>query len=168
MRTSTHGEAARPISGRAMARSAPLAACLLLAAARAPAADVLWEWNDAALEAAIAARQLPFVQTRTMTMLTVAMFEAVNAVEPRYEPYALKEGPAAGASAEAAAAAAGRAVLTALFPERRPAWEQLCATSLGPPDRGVDAPAPEAPGGEEGVSAPRRARQGQPASSAEP
>jgi hypothetical protein len=93
-------------------------------------ADALSEWNDAALAAALAARQLPFVQTRTMALVDVAMFDAANGVESRYEPYVLREGPVSGASEEAAASAAGHAVLVALFPDGRAAWDQLLASSL--------------------------------------
>lgn len=127
-RTGFHPDA----SERARAQVLRLAAIagLILAPSRAARADVLWEWNDAALGAAVAAKQLPFAQTRTMAMLNVAMFDAVNGVEPRYEPYALREAPARDASVEAAAAAAGRAVLASLFPDQARAWDQLYATSL--------------------------------------
>lgn len=103
---------------------------LVLAPLRATQADVLWEWNDAALGAVVAAKQLPFIQTRTMAILNVAMFEAVNAAEPRYETYAAPQPPARDASAEAAAAAAGRVVLAAAFPDQAKAWDQLYSTSL--------------------------------------
>ncbi|HZY02790.1 MAG TPA: vanadium-dependent haloperoxidase [Anaeromyxobacteraceae bacterium] len=119
------------------------------AATRPVRADVLWEWNDAALAAVVGTKQLAFVQNRMMTLLDVAMYEAVNAVERRYEPYAFRTDPVPGASAEAAAAAAGRAILLALFPEQRGAWDQLYATSLA---RVADAQARE-----RGVSVGERA-----------
>ena len=101
-------------------------------------ADVLLEWNDAALVAVVGTKQLAFVQNRMMTMLDVAMFDAVNAIERRYEPYAFRADPVSGASAEAAAAAAGRAILTALLPGQKGTWDQLYATSL---ERVADASA---------------------------
>lgn len=100
------------------------------AASSSARADVLWEWNDAALAAALEAKQLPPAQTRTMAIVNVAMFDAVNAVERRYQPYAFRTDPAPDASAEVAAAAAARATLAALFPERKEAWDRLYATSL--------------------------------------
>ncbi|HYQ82004.1 MAG TPA: vanadium-dependent haloperoxidase, partial [Anaeromyxobacteraceae bacterium] len=103
-------------------------------------ADVLWEWNDAALAAVVGTKQLAYVQTRTMTLLDVAMYDAVNAVERRYQPHAFRAEPVPGASAEAAAAAAARAVLAALLPEQRGTWDQLYATSLA---RVADAQARE-------------------------
>jgi hypothetical protein len=65
-----------------------------------------------------------------MATLDVAMFDAVDAVEPRYRPYAWSEQPVAGASAEAAAAGAAHAVLAALFPDHAESWDRLLATSL--------------------------------------
>lgn len=136
------------MSGGAVRRVAVLGlACF--AATRPVRADVLWEWNDAALAAVVGTKQLAFVQNRMMTLLDVAMYEAVNAVERRYEPYAFRTDPVPGASAEAAAAAAGRAILLALFPEQRGAWDQLYATSLA---RVADAQARE-----RGVSVGERA-----------
>jgi hypothetical protein len=107
-----------------------VAALALLAAPGAALADVIWEWNDATLQAVVAAKQLPYQQARTMALLNVAMFEAVNAVEPRYQPYLAQEGTASGDSAEAAAAAAGRAVLTGLFPDRKSDWDRLATVAL--------------------------------------
>lgn len=136
------------MSGGAVRRVAVLGlACF--AATRPVRADVLWEWNDAALAAVVGTKQLAFVQNRMMTLLDVAMYEAVNAVERRYEPYAFRTDPVPGASAEAAAAAAGRTILLALFPEQRGAWDQLYATSLA---RVADAQARE-----RGVSVGERA-----------
>jgi hypothetical protein len=106
-------------------------------------ADVLGEWNDAAVDAVVVAKLLPPAGSRVMAVLDVAMFDAVNAVRPRYEPYAWREGPVRDASAEAAAASAAHTVLAALFPDRRKAWDDLLAASLasvpaGPPrDRGI-------------------------------
>ena len=103
---------------------------LLLTLPRWASADTLWEWNDAALAATVAARQPPFVATRVMAILDVAMFDAANAVERRYAPYALREPPPPAASSEAAAAAAAHSVLTIVFPDRTGAWDALLAASL--------------------------------------
>src|ERR1700757_857022 len=62
---------------------------VVLAVVLAPTAraDVLSDWTDTGLKAAIAAKQPPFVQTRTMAMVHVAMFNAVNGIERRYASY---------------------------------------------------------------------------------
>jgi hypothetical protein len=119
---------------RPLPRSAAvLGICLLAGLGLAPArgkADVLVEWNDAAVDAIVAAKLLPPAGTRVMAILDVAMFDAVNAVEPRYEPYAWREGRSRDANAEAAAAAAAYTVLLALFPDRGTTWDGLLAASL--------------------------------------
>ncbi len=93
-------------------------------------ADVISEWNQIALVGTTAARQLPPDATRTMALVHLAMFEAVNAVQQRYAPYAFKGRAPAGASAEAAAAAAARSVLLRLFPDQRQEVEASYAASL--------------------------------------
>ncbi|HWW94151.1 MAG TPA: vanadium-dependent haloperoxidase [Vicinamibacteria bacterium] len=126
--------------------AASLAAAITLLFLCTPGAargDVLWDWTDAAMTAATGAKQLPFEQTRTMAILHVAMFDAVNAIERSYAPYRQPPVPASGASPEAAAAAAGHAVLTGLFPEQRATWDVLLASSLsalpgGPRQGGLD------------------------------
>jgi hypothetical protein len=74
-------------------------------------------------------------------MMHVAVFNAVNAIEQRYPPYGLKVRAPAGASADAAAFAAARAVLVKLFPEQRETLEKAYAASLGriSAARGVEA-----------------------------
>src|SRR5262249_18606939 len=82
-------------------------------------ADVIMDWNAKA-DAIAAQVQLPgFPHGRTLAMMHVAMFEAVNAIEHRYAPYKLKLTAEPGASKEAAAAAAGYYVLLAVYPDRR-------------------------------------------------
>ena len=78
--------------------------------------DVLRDWTTAALEAA--AKQPPYVQSRTMAMVHVAMFDAINSVDARYTPYKVKAVATLGTSAEAAAAVAAHDVLISLFPDQ--------------------------------------------------
>lgn len=112
-------------------RSLPLlfAAALLLPRAVA-GADVVLDWNELALAHVVAAGQLPPDGARTMAMVHVAMFDAVNAVDRRYLPYAFDERATGDVSPEAAAAAAAHAVLAGLFPDRRPAIDDALAASL--------------------------------------
>ena len=49
--------------------------------------DVLNDWTDVALASAAAARQSPFVQTRTMAMVHLALFEAINGADGPYTSY---------------------------------------------------------------------------------
>ena len=88
-------------------------------------ADVITDWNDVALEAVIAAREAQPTQARSVTMVHVAMFEAVNAIDRRYARYATKVAPASGASREVAAATAAHAVLTKLYPNQRATFDRV-------------------------------------------
>jgi hypothetical protein len=117
-------------------RKSNLSTCLVVGAIFllpiGAAADVVTEWNEIALANAVAAKQLPPDQSRTMAMVHAAMFDAVNAVEPRYHPYKTKARAAPGTSKEAAAAAAARAILIKLYPGAQDALEKAYAASLAP------------------------------------
>ena len=65
-----------------------LAASLAFAAPRgvAAAGDVA-EWNLLGLEAAVAGGQNPIVVSRTMAMMHLAVHDALNGIERRYEPW---------------------------------------------------------------------------------
>jgi hypothetical protein len=93
-----------------------LIACGLLVLPGVACADAVLDWNAVALASVIAAKQLPPDGARTMAMVHIGIFNAVNAVENRYTPYLFTGRADAGTSAEAAVAAAARAILTKLFP----------------------------------------------------
>jgi hypothetical protein len=106
-----------------------LLALVLSPLATAGFADVVGDWNDVALAQVEAARQLPPEGARTMAMVHVAIFDALNALDRRYVPYAFDGSAPAGASAEAATAAAARTVLVRLLPERRDPIEAAYAAA---------------------------------------
>src|SRR5262249_17525827 len=91
----------------AMAALLPSPACF---------ADAVLDWNEVALARVVASGQPPPDGARTMAMVHVAIFDAVNAIEQRYKPYAFSGAAPAHASADAAAAGAARTVLNGLFP----------------------------------------------------
>ncbi len=101
-------------------------ACLILLAsvwAAAPArADVITQWNEQVFKLGGA--------SRTLAMVHVAMFDAFNAIQPRYQPYLQLPAPPAGAMAEAAAAAAAYGVLVRLLPARVAELNAILASSL--------------------------------------
>jgi hypothetical protein len=90
--------------------------------------DVLRDWTAAALE--VAAKQPPYVQSRTMAMVHVAMFDAINSVDARYTPYKVKAVASPGTSADAAAAAAAHDVLASLFPDQTPSLDAKLDISM--------------------------------------
>jgi hypothetical protein len=96
-------------------RTIPLA-LLWSCMATASMADAVSDWNEKTVDF-VTNRQLPPPQAeRVMAMVQVAMFDAVNSIEPRYRP-AIAQVPAPkAASKEAAAAAAAASVLTGLYP----------------------------------------------------
>jgi hypothetical protein len=105
-------------SSRRSARlSGSLVALLALAAMpRAATADEVFDWNVTGFEATATGGQNAIVISRTMAMLHLAVHDALNAIDRRYEPY-LYEGRAEPSAAPAAAiAAAARDVLVGVIP----------------------------------------------------
>ena len=95
---------------------------------RAAHADVIMDWN--AKGDAIAAEKQVLLQTRVMSMLHIAMFEAVNAIERRYAPYKLTLSADRATSKEAAAATAAHDVLLSIYPDQKAALDTALAASL--------------------------------------
>ena len=93
------------------------AAAAILHASTCPA-DAVLDWNEVALAASVAAKQLPPDGARALAMMHVAMFDAANAIERRYRPYAFKGRAHPGTSTDAAVSAAARDVLLNLFPDQ--------------------------------------------------
>ena len=86
-------------------------ACL----AQAPcSADVITDWDAKASAVASPAA----LGQREVTIVDLAMFDAVNSITRKYAPYVAREDDVAHASAEAAAASAAATALEKLHPER--------------------------------------------------
>lgn len=104
----------------------------LLAAAHAPPAtanDVL-TWNETAVNAAAANGQNNIQITRTLAMVQGAVHDALNAITRRYAAYYF-EGPGeAGASPEAAVAAAAHTVLVGVIPSVGTPAQKVAALAL--------------------------------------
>lgn len=92
------------------------------------AADEVFDWNVTGFEATAAGGQNTVVISRTMTMMHLAVHDALNAIERRYEPYLyvidrpfqphLYAGMAdPAATANAAIAAAARDMLVGIVPD---------------------------------------------------
>jgi hypothetical protein len=107
---------------RRLARTAvaaiTLSVALAFAAPRgAAAANDVADWNVIGIDAAVAGGQNPIHVSRTIAMMHLAMHDALNAVDRRYEPY-LYFGPIdRSADAGVAVAAAARDVLVAVIPD---------------------------------------------------
>jgi hypothetical protein len=94
------------------------------------AGDVIVQWNELAVQSvASQPPRVPF--PRNLALVHVAMFDAVNAIERAYAPYAVDDIKASrGASAEAAAAQAARDTLVALYPSRQAIYDAALAEDL--------------------------------------
>jgi hypothetical protein len=87
----------------------------LLSGSAAARADAVLDWNEIAVNTAIANGQDPFHQARTAAIVQLAVFEAVNSIKGDYRPYLGSIVAPHGASADAAAIEAAYKVLSAYF-----------------------------------------------------
>ena len=95
--------------------------------------DMVLKWNEIALQAIRVDRSPPPIAARNLAVLHVAIYDAVMAIERIHQPYMFEANPLAGASSEAAAAAAAHRVLTSLYPRQRDHFDlmlQQCWTNL--------------------------------------
>ena len=108
-----------------------LVALALLSLAAAPSyADVVTDWNSAALDSIRADRTTPPQAARALAILHVAIYDAVNGITRTHEPYLVGEEAPGAASIVAAASAAGHRVLGELFPTHQEAFDALHAAAL--------------------------------------
>ena len=91
-------------------------AIVLLATAQPALANVITDWNEKAV-ALVQPLMPPPQGHRAMTMVNLAMFEAVNSVEHRYQPYLAQVDAAPAVLQDAAAAVAAATVLIGLLPQ---------------------------------------------------
>ena len=111
-----------------------LASCVFaLALIVAPAvagADVVTQWNSAALDAIRSNRTTPPIASRALAILHVSMFDAVNGIDHWYKPFFVHGRPRDEASKEAAASAAAHRVLVELFPTHATTFDELHRATL--------------------------------------
>jgi hypothetical protein len=88
-----------------------LATAAIVGFAQPASADVITDWNDRAVAHVIGRSLGPPPAERIIAMTHVAMFDAINSIERRYQPYLVQIEASVTASKEAAAAAAAGTVL---------------------------------------------------------
>jgi hypothetical protein len=93
-------------------------------------ADVITDWNEKAVAFVSKQRLLPPQAERVIASVHLAMFDAVNSIEPRYRPYRLAVMTTKDASPEAAAAVAAGMVLAGLHPKDTEELNSLMAAYL--------------------------------------
>ena len=123
---------AKRLTVRSIGINAVMAAALLaITVVGRASVDEVARWNQLATDATIAAKTNPLAESRIFAILHVAIHDAVNAVDPRYEPYQPRTSPApAGASAEAAIAGAAHATLVALLPGSKATFDAALEETL--------------------------------------
>jgi hypothetical protein len=96
-------------------------------------ADAVINWNTIMLRAIWTAGTPPTLTSRVEAMVGVAVYDAVDGIDPAFEFYAvpgLKGKPARGASREAAAIAAADTVLNSLYPGQKAMFDAEYEASL--------------------------------------
>jgi hypothetical protein len=104
----------------------------LLSLGTSAPADVITDWNEKASALVTKHRMLPPQAERVIACMHVAMFDSVNAVDRRYQPYGTSITAPKDASKEAAAAVAAEGVLARLFPKDADELHSVLATYLVP------------------------------------
>src|SRR4029450_2765856 len=93
-------------------------------------ADVITDWNNAALDAIRAGHTSPPIASRSLAILHVSIYDAVNGIARTHEPYLGQSEVPASASREAAASAAAHQALVYLFPASTSSFDALHAAIL--------------------------------------
>ena len=134
-------------------------------ASGAPAGgDAVISWNaragEAATKACIAPLDDPFHESRMYAMMHIAIHDALNAIDRRFQPYAFDKRVEPGASPEAAVAAAARDVMVPLLgqlPRELPFITQACinaaTASVEVAYTAALAAVPDAPAKTQGIAA---------------
>ena len=112
--------------------------CSFVFALQLAHADVVTDWNERAVTAGYTARVTPGVSARCIAMVHLAMFEALNSIEPRYTPYRTRLATESSASREAAAASAAHYLMVRLYSDQAKEMDKALEASLaavpdGPP-----------------------------------
>src|ERR1700738_2416451 len=92
-------------------------ALLVITVSSRASVDEVTRWNQIATDASTTPNTDALTETRIFAIVHVAIHDAVNAVESRYEPYLPRTSPVPTASIEAAIAAAAHDTLVGLLPE---------------------------------------------------
>jgi len=93
-------------------------------------ADVVTDWNNAALDAIRNGHTPPPIASRSLAILHVSIYDAVNGIARTHEPYLVQSEVPASASREAAASTAAHGALVSLFPAAESSFHALHAAIL--------------------------------------
>ena len=109
--------------------AAAIGAGMAFAVSLSARANVITDWDETATT--IVTSMPPYTAQRLMGMVDVAMFDAVNSIERRYQPYLVQLTADPATSKEAAAAAAAATVLATIDPKTANDVKAALTTYLG-------------------------------------
>ena len=92
--------------------------------------DVVIDWNTAALDAIRVGKTAPPIASRSLAILHVSIYDAINGITRTHEPYLVQSIASSSASREAAASAAAHQALINLFPASASSFDTLNAAIL--------------------------------------
>jgi hypothetical protein len=122
-----------PLRVRSLGLCLAAAALIALSASASARADTVTDWNVNAVNALVTtAGQGPTVSTVHLAMVHSAVYDAVNSIDERYEPYLVEVRARDWYSKDAAVAAAAYRVLLGIVPTQEPALTPLYNASLAP------------------------------------
>lgn len=108
-----------------------LLALALLLCNRLCAQNVVVQWNAIASTTIVSTGKEASVASGVwFAYVHLAVFDAVNAIDHRFQPYLFTANPPAGANKDAAAVAAAYSVLVSYFPSQQPVLEPLYNDSI--------------------------------------
>src|SRR5204863_7340303 len=93
-------------------------------------ADVVTDWNTAALDAIRSNNTAPPIASRSLAILHASIYDAVNGIARTHERYLVPSVAPASASRPAAASAAAHKALVNLFPANAASFDALHAAIL--------------------------------------
>jgi hypothetical protein len=119
------------LRGRSLGLCLAAAALIALSASASARADAVTDWNVHAVSSLVGtAGQSPTVSTIHLAMVHGAVYDAVNSIDERYEPYLVEVRARDWYSKDAAAATAAYRVLSAIVPAQQATLGPLYDASL--------------------------------------
>src|ERR1700738_3317682 len=109
-----------PVDQRSLVRFVVLSATIMTAQllpASAYASDPVLDWIAITNDTAIATASNPLATSRVLSLVSATVYDAVNGVEPRYQPLHVRPNAPRHASARAAAVQAAYAILIKIYPK---------------------------------------------------
>ena len=94
--------------------------------------DVVVYWCEVTLNAIKAEKTPPPIAARNLAVVHIAIYDAANAVDRKYEPFRFDERVPPGASVEAAVSAAAYRTLVNIYPRQIPAFNDALRAVLTP------------------------------------